>query len=182
MLGRCAHRKPKQPYSSRLWKYFWSLEFRLCLLQNSCFATILATLSSEPLCRNTACIFFEPNSLDLQAAQNIDKTYQNQEQHFGERCHVITSLPRAKFNFPWAPGYLWYVVLYKQEERFVGGVWRGSDRTDGQNVPPGPRALVRVMGHPHLAKLLIWPKMGIFSIGPVIHSLVLEYLQIKGVN
>lgn len=68
---------------------------------------------------------------------------------------MITSLPRAKFNFAWAPGYLLYLVLYKQEERSVGGVWHGSDRPGGQSVLPGPRALAGGMGHPPLAKLLI---------------------------
>lgn len=85
---------------------------------------------------------------------------------------MITSLPRAKFNFPWAPGYLWYAVLYKQEERSGGGVWHGRNRPGGQSVPSGTRALAGGMGHPHLARLPIGPQMGVVSIGTVIHSLV----------
>lgn len=39
-----------------------------------------ARLLSGPLCHNTACIFFEPDSLDLQAPQNIAKNNKNQKQ------------------------------------------------------------------------------------------------------
>lgn len=64
----------------------------------------------EPLWHNTACIFFEPNCLDLQAAQTIAKTPKPKNKHHFETCHMIPFPPRAKFNFPSAPGCLLQAV------------------------------------------------------------------------
>lgn len=92
-----------------------------------------ARLLSEPLCRNTACIFFEPNSLDLQSAQSIAKKNKTQnKQHFGERGHAITSLPRAKFNSLSTPGYLLWAVCGMSRKQ---GLWEGTAGQVGKVCP-----------------------------------------------
>ena len=100
MLGKCAHRKPAQLDFRRFRTYFWSLEFRLYLSHNSCFATFGGRAVGGPPCHNAACFFFEPNSLDLQEAQSIDKNTKTKANILGRGIMWSPHCQGPKSTFP----------------------------------------------------------------------------------